>query len=134
MSQENLPRVGSALVVRDGDRILLARRNKTPNLGKWVLPGGKIEPFESIAAAGEREIHEETGIQVRVGEQIGVFEIIVPPTEHRLVIYSWADHVGGELRAGSDALEPRFFSRAEIPSLELTEVVTLVLRKIGWLN
>lgn len=134
MSEEKLPRVGSALVVRDGDRILLARRNKTPNLGKWVLPGGKIEPFETIAAAGEREIQEEAGIAVRVTNQIGVFEIIAPPTEHRLVIYSWADRTGGELRAGSDALEPRFFSRDEILALDLTDVVSQVLRKIGWLD
>jgi len=134
MSDEKLPRVGSALVVRDGDRILLARRNKTPNFGKWILPGGKIEPFESIAAAGEREIHEETGLLVRAGEQIGAFEIIVPANEHRLIIYSWADSVGGKLRAGSDALEPQFFTRDGVRSLQLTEVVSLVLKKIKWLE
>lgn len=132
MSAENMPRVGSALVVRDGKKILLARRNKDPSMGKWVLPGGKIEPFESIASAGEREIREETGIDVAVADHIGVFEIIAPPKEHRIIIYSWADFIGGSLREGSDALEPRFFDREEISTLDLTETVSAVLRKIGW--
>lgn len=134
MASECLPRVGSALVVREGDKILLARRNKSPNRGRWVIPGGKVEPFESISAAGEREILEETGLVVRVGEQIGVFEIISPPNEHRLIIYSWADRVGGDLRAGSDALEPQFFYRSGIQSLDITEIVKTVLRKIDWLD
>ena len=52
---EGLPRVGSALIVRDeANRILLGKRNKDPQRGNWVLPGGKIHAFESIAAAAAR--------------------------------------------------------------------------------
>ena len=90
------PRTGSAVVVRDGDRLLLARRAKEPNFGKWVFPGGKIEPFESIRQAGERELLEETGLEVQVEDQVGAFEIIRPPEEHRVIISAglapWQEH------------------------------------------
>jgi len=60
---EGLPRVGSALIVRDeANRILLGKRNKDPQRGNWVLPGGKIHAFESIAQAAARELEEETGL------------------------------------------------------------------------
>jgi 8-oxo-dGTP diphosphatase len=128
------PRVGSALVVKDGDRVLLAQRNKSPNRGKWVFPGGKIEPFESIRDAGSRELREETGLDVEVGDQIGVFEIIRPPDEHRLIVFSWGRPVGGRLHPASDTGKLRFCSRAELATLDLSEVVQRVARAIGWLD
>jgi 8-oxo-dGTP diphosphatase len=136
MSQSTMPRVGSALVVRAGDRILLGLRNKEPNRGRWVLPGGKVEPFESIADAAKREILEEAGLKVEVSDQIGVFEIIVPSKEHRLIVYSWARPVEGEgtLRANSDLSELRFCTRAELADMDLTDICREVLAQIGWLS
>ncbi len=128
-----LPRIGSAVVVRHGDTLLLARRAKEPNLGKWVFPGGKIEPFESIRQAAERELLEETGLQVGVEDQIGAFEIIRPPEEHRVIIYSWARPVAGSLRAASDVSELRFCDRDDLAQLDLSDVVADVTQRIGWL-
>ncbi len=128
------PRTGSAVVVRDGDRLLLARRAKEPNFGKWVFPGGKIEPFESIRQAGERELLEETGLEVQVEDQVGAFEIIRPPEEHRVIIFSWARPVAGTPVARSDVSELRFCSREELIDLDLSDIVAQVLRSIGWLK
>jgi 8-oxo-dGTP pyrophosphatase MutT (NUDIX family) len=62
-----LPRIGSALLVQDeNSRILLGQRNKDPQRGSWVIPGGKIHAFESIAGAAIRELQEETGLTVEV--------------------------------------------------------------------
>lgn len=130
----NVPRVGSAAVVRSGNALLLARRAKEPNIGRWVFPGGKVEPFESIRAAAARELLEETGLHVNVGEQIGAFEIIEPPNEHRVIIYSWAEPVGGTLRAESDVTDLRFCTREEISELDLSDIVARVARSIGWLD
>lgn len=125
-------RVGSALVVVDDDgRILLARRNKDPERGKWILPGGKVEAFESVKDAAARELAEETGLEVEVGDQIGAFEIITPPTQHRLIVYSWARPTGGSLQAGSDVLEPRFLSPDDLRYLDLTDTVRIVLQRVG---
>lgn len=45
-----------------GSQVLLMRRNKEPNLGLWVAPGGKIELDESPRDAARREMIEETGL------------------------------------------------------------------------
>jgi 8-oxo-dGTP diphosphatase len=47
-----------------GSQVLLMRRNKEPNLGLWVAPGGKIELDESPHDAARREMQEETGLVV----------------------------------------------------------------------
>jgi ADP-ribose pyrophosphatase YjhB (NUDIX family) len=129
-----IPRIGSALVVRQGDALLLARRDKEPNKGKWIFPGGKIEPFESIKAAARRELLEETGLHVHVDDQIGAFEIIRPPDEHRVIIFSWAHAVGGTLAPNDDVSELRFCTRAELAELDLSEIVAWVAAAIGWLE
>jgi 8-oxo-dGTP diphosphatase len=59
-------------VIRDPEgRILLARRAPGQHLeGHWELPGGKVEPGESLEAALERELLEELGLVVMVGEEL----------------------------------------------------------------
>jgi len=63
--------VVSAAVVRDGC-LLAARRTEPPALaGGWELPGGKVEPGETEEAALVRELHEELGVEVRLGARVG---------------------------------------------------------------
>jgi ADP-ribose pyrophosphatase YjhB (NUDIX family) len=131
---ENLPRIGSALLVRDeANRILLGKRNKDPQRGSWVIPGGKIHAFESIAEAAARELREETGLDVEVDGQFRVYEIINPPNEHRIVIYSWGRVVGGEAKASDDISELRFFELDELGEVPVTPLVQRVLFDAGFL-
>jgi 8-oxo-dGTP diphosphatase len=130
-----LPRIGSALLVRDNaKRILLGQRNKDPQRGFWVIPGGKIHAFESIAGAAARELQEETGLTVKVGNQFKVYEIVNPPSEHRIVIYSWAEVVGGTPKACDDLSEVRFFLAEELSNIPLTPLVQRVLEDAGLLQ
>ena len=131
---ENLPRVGSALLVRDeANRILLGKRNKDPLRGSWVIPGGKIHAFESIADAAARELQEETGLIVEVGDHFNVYEIINPPNEHRIVIYSWGQVTGGEPRASDDISELKFFELDELGEVPVTPLVRRVLMDAGFI-
>ena len=58
------PRLGcGAAIVIDG-RILLIKRLTNPEAGCWGLPGGKVDLYETAAAAAEREIKEELGIGI----------------------------------------------------------------------
>src|SRR5947209_1263459 len=108
---ETTPRVGSAvIVVDDRGSVLLGVRAKDPNRGKWVLPGGKVRPFEKLDEAARREIREETGLEVAIERVVTVKEIVNPPDEHRLIVFSTARPVGGTLRAGSDLATPTFFA------------------------
>jgi ADP-ribose pyrophosphatase YjhB (NUDIX family) len=127
------PRIGSAAVVVDGDHVLLGVRAKPPMAGYWVLPGGGVQPFETLSAAAEREVLEETGLVVNVAEQLGVWEIVEPPNEHRLVVYHRATVAGGELTAADDLSRARFWSRDELEGLRLTPLVSEVLTTLGWL-
>jgi len=130
---DNLPRIGSALLVRDeANRILLGKRNKDPQRGSWVIPGGKIHAFESIAEAAVRELHEETGLIVEVGEHFNVYEIINPPSEHRIVIYSWGKVVSGEARPSDDISELKFFELDELGEVPVTPLVRRVLADAGF--
>ena len=132
---DSLPRVGSALLVQDGQqRILLGQRNKEPQRGSWVIPGGKIHAFERIAEAAARELEEETGLSVEVGAQFRVYEVVNPPNEHRIVIYSWAKVVAGEPKASDDLSEVRFFAPDELSSVSLSPLVRRVLEDAGFLS
>ena len=74
-SPEIVPRdVVGAAVVDDLDhptRLLAARRTEPPALaGGWELPGGKVDPGESLQDALRRELLEELGVEVRLGDQL----------------------------------------------------------------
>lgn len=61
---QNEPRVGcGAAILREG-RLLLVQRRRDPEAGHWGLPGGKVDLFETMAAATEREIFEELGLTI----------------------------------------------------------------------
>jgi 8-oxo-dGTP diphosphatase len=132
--KQSAPRLGSAVIVRLEDgRILLGRRDKEPNRGKWILPGGGVQLFESIEEAARREIREETGLEIEVEGRAGVFELINPPNEHRVIVYSWARPIGGVAASASDLFDMRFFSPEEATQLDLSPLVREVLASIGWL-
>jgi 8-oxo-dGTP diphosphatase len=131
---DTLPRIGSALLVQDEqNRILLGQRNKDPQRGSWVILGGKIHAFELIAEAATRELEEETGLAVQVGPQFRVYEIVNPPSEHRIVIYSWAKVTGGTPKASDDLSAVRFFQTEELSDISLTPLVRRVLEDAGLL-
>ncbi len=133
---ENKIRLGSAGIIVHEDKVLLGRRNKEPNFGKWVLPGGKVEFGESIAQAVVREIREEIGIDVdylRVADN-GVYEIIDKDAgEHRVIVYSLLSPRTFDVKPSSDISEARFFTRQELPATDLSPVVRQVLSDLGWL-
>jgi 8-oxo-dGTP diphosphatase len=63
----------SGIVVHDGRRFLATRRVREPRAGLWELPGGFCDGWEDPAAAALREGREELGVQVALGEFIGMY-------------------------------------------------------------
>src|SRR5262245_15596211 len=103
------PRVGCAGIVRWGAKILLGRRNKDPNRGLWVLPGGGVIFGESFEDTLRRELREEAGIEIDIDHFFKVYELIVPPDEHRVIVYLTANYQSGEPFASNDLSDVGFF-------------------------
>jgi ADP-ribose pyrophosphatase YjhB (NUDIX family) len=78
------PIVGVGVVVWRGDSFLLVRRGKEPNKGQWSIPGGAQHLGETVYAAAEREVLEETGLQVTVHGLVDVVDGIRRDSEGRV--------------------------------------------------
>ncbi len=97
-------------VVLQGDRVLLIKRT-SPRV--WELPGGGIEEGETPTTAIVREVHEETGIQVRVERELGVYQRLGFRPHDGIVFV--CTPVGGALTAGEETLAVRFFPTTQLP-------------------
>ena len=120
------PLLGVSMLVRRNGAVLLVRRGKPPSQGLWSLPGGKVEFGERLEAAAMRELREETGIAVDALERIDMAEIIGRDAAgaanwHAVLVVFAGRYAGGEVRAGDDAAEARWVTRAELAGLALTE-------------
>jgi 8-oxo-dGTP diphosphatase len=115
-------------VVRDASgRLLLVRRAHEPAIGKWSLPGGRIEPGETPAHAAAREVREETGLEVEIGELLQTVDIWGGYRVHDFA----ATVLGGQLRAGDDASDVRWCAPDEVTALELSAGLLEELRRMG---
>jgi 8-oxo-dGTP diphosphatase len=122
------PLVGVGAVVvdflDDTRRVLLIRRGTPPLLGEWSLPGGVLECGETLRDAVTREAREETGLVVEPGEMLGVYERVIRDDDgrvryHFVLVDYFCRVAGGDLAAGSDAADVRWFTREELPALAL---------------
>ena len=128
------PLVGVGAVIVDQSRVLLIRRGTPPLLGEWSLPGGVLECGETLRDAVVREAREETGLTVETGEMLGVYERVIRDDArrvryHYVLIDFLCRAVGGDLKAGSDAADVRWFTREELPALNLAFDADDVVRK-----
>jgi 8-oxo-dGTP diphosphatase len=131
------PLIGVGVVVWHGERLLLIRRGKPPRVGHWSLPGGAQKLGETVAEAARREVKEETGLAVEVGEVLAVVDLIERDGErvryHYTLIDFSAEADGTELHPGSDAADARWFTLDQIEGLGLwSETVRIIeLAKAG---
>jgi len=131
------PLVGVGAVIVEENRVLLIRRGQPPLLGEWSLPGGLLECGETLREAVVREAREETGLLVETDEMLGVYERVIRDDAkrvryHYVLIDFLCRPVGGDLKAGSDAADVRWFTRNELPALNLAyDANDLVLKGLA---
>lgn len=131
MNLKSYPKVAVGALIRDSrERILLIRRGHEPNRGKWAVPGGKVEMFESIQDAVKREVMEETGLQVEVRRLLAIVELMEGGF-HYVILDFEAEMTGGSPRPSTDADELRFFTLEEALKLDLTYTMRDMLERLN---
>ncbi len=118
------PIVGvGAVIIQDG-RALIVQRAGEPRKGEWTVPGGVLELGETLRAGAEREVFEETGLIVKAGAVVDVFENIFPDREgkteyHYVLVDFLCEWTAGDLKVGSDACDARWITLEELHQVEL---------------
>lgn len=96
------PKVAVVVLASDGHgRLLYVRRNHEPAMYRWAWPSGFVDAGERVEDAAAREVREETGIDVEIGELLGVWSATGDQT---VVIAYRAAARAGTLRPGAEAL------------------------------
>jgi ADP-ribose pyrophosphatase YjhB (NUDIX family) len=122
------------MVVRDDrGRILLT---KNADVSSWTLPGGSIEPNESPKDAAVREMREETGLLVEPVRIIGVYggpeyRVVYPngDIESYVATVFECKVVSGAMTPDyEESLDVRYFSEAELNSMQMLPMEQIVLR------
>ena len=129
-----IPLVGVGAILIEDARVLLVRRARPPLEDHWSIPGGVLEVGELVREAAIREAREETGLTVEPGELLGVYDRVLRNREqrvqyHYVLIDFLCRRLGGELQAGDDAAEVRWFTPEELPALNLAKDTQDVIRK-----
>ena len=128
------PVVGVGAVVVSADRVLLVQRAQAPLLGEWSLPGGAVEVGETLSAAIQREVFEETGLVVDVGPIVEVLDRIHTDGDgrieyHYVLIDYLCSVVGGQLDARSDAADARWATPDDLVLLGVNPVTRDVIAR-----
>lgn len=105
-----------AFVVHNG-KVMLVRRGAEPYKGFWDIPGGFLAPNEHPKEAAIREVREETGLEIRLTNLVGIFVDTYgeDTSEYTLNIYYRAEVVGGEPNPQTDAVAIGWFGPDELP-------------------
>lgn len=110
----------TAAVIEEGGRVLIARRRKGDRCeGRWEFPGGKVEPGETPEGSLKRELREELGIDVAVGEQVCACPFQAGETPMELLVYR-TRILGGKVVC-HDHDEVRWVEPGELGRYDLTD-------------
>ena len=130
-----VPVIAVGAIIRHQDRLLLIRRDKEPARGYWTFPGGAVELGESLEDAVRREVLEETGLHVELGDVAAVIDRVDRDEAgtvryHYIIVDYHARPVGGVLQPGSDVSDARWVNLEDLGRLEVTANARKLAREL----
>lgn len=124
MNQQDHPWIGiDAIIINSDAEILLIKRSLDSKAypGLWSLVSGKVEWGEEVKDAVIREVKEETSLDIEIVRFVGRYydKKGRHPTKTMICLPHICKVIGGELEAGSDAVEAKWFKLTEVKNMEL---------------
>lgn len=126
----NAPVGVAAVILDEHGRILLARRRTAFRDGAWCIPCGYLEADEEVRAGLHREVKEETGLDVTIGELIAVHSNLDRAPPYPVGLWFATTINGGTLHAGSDVADLAFFDLADLPEPMAFETDLRVIQQL----
>lgn len=130
-----------ALVLDEKQRVVLVKHGyKSYWHGTWILPGGMLEPGETLVECARREVKEETGLEAEIGDHLITFERIVRGRQgvrlHVVYIDFWARAWSQELVPGDDVREAIWVPVEKLGYYyhELHPDTRVILEKAGFID
>ena len=126
------PKLAAIAVVIHEDRVLLVRRKKEPDVGRWGFPGGHVDPGETALAAAVRELAEETSVRAVAERYLTNLDIIVRDDAgalrfHFLLAAVLCRYESGTPMADDDVSEAAWFALSEVAQLDTSANVLKVI-------
>lgn len=119
------PKVAVGVVTGQDAGVLLGRRNHEPGMGLWTFPSGFVDAGEIVEEAAVREVKEETDVDVRIEEVLGVFSEAGNPVV--FIVYA-GTIIGGTPKPGPETTEVGFFPPDGLPPLAFGRDVEIIQR------
>ncbi|MEA3282516.1 MAG: tRNA (N6-threonylcarbamoyladenosine(37)-N6)-methyltransferase TrmO [Euryarchaeota archaeon] len=126
------------IIIEYRQKIVLIRRKNDPFKGNYALPGGFVEVGETMEAAAIREAKEETGLDIEIGNLVGIYSDPGRDPRGHTVSACYLAAGSGTLAAGTDAADAVLFAPDQIPKLAFDHdrmiadaFLRFTVRKIG---
>ncbi len=124
-----------ATIIQQDKKTLVVQESKIAAKGKWNLPGGRVYGSESLRECAKREVLEETGLEVKVGRYVGVFQRVKTDEEKRnLLVHVFEGSIlGGKISVSDEHPAVEYKTLSEIDELEKdqkmrSEYIALAIR------
>lgn len=123
---EDLPNAASVAIVRDG-KVLLIKRAFAPYQHLWTLPGGRMEPGETIEQCAIREVQEELALTIRNPRPVLV-QALGRDGTYRLAVFATRDY-SGLVRASDEIADHKWVDPTALISFRTTSRLDDVLAR-----
>lgn len=127
------PKVGVGTIILNNGKVLLGKRKGSHGEGDWCFPGGHLEGGESFYDCARRETLEETGLEIKVIEEIpfATNDIFEKEDKHYVTVFVRANYIGGEpkIMEPEKCEEWRWFDWSNLPENLFVPIQNLIKQK-----